>query len=198
MQKRIILPVLIGALLVGACGSRQAKQTGPTPEELAAQARADSIEAARRAEEERRRLEEERRRAEEEARRRAEEEARRAREILAEMVHFDFDKFDIRPSDQETLRRKATVLRANPDVRVRIVGHADERGSDEYNLALGLRRANAVRDFLVSLGLDASRFETASMGEEQPLVRESNEQAWAMNRRAEFHVTAGQVARTGM
>jgi len=197
MQKRIILPVLIGALLVGACGSRQAKQTGPTPEELAAQARADSIEAARRAEEERRRLEEERRRAEEEARR-AEEEARRAREILAEMVHFDFDKYDIRPSDQETLRRKAAVLRANPDVRVRIVGHADERGSDEYNLALGLRRANAVRDFLVSLGLDASRFETASMGEEQPLIRESNERAWAMNRRAEFHVTAGQVARTGM
>lgn len=197
MQKRIILPVLIGALLVGACGSRQAKQTGPTPEELAAQARADSIEAARRAEEERRRLEEERRRAEEEARR-AEEEARRAREILAEMVHFDFDKYDIRPSDQETLRRKAAVLRANPDVRVRIVGHADERGSDEYNLALGLRRANAVRDFLVSLGLDASRFETASMGEEQPLIRESNERAWAMNRRAEFHVTAGQVTRTGM
>src|SRR5690606_22329071 len=185
------------ALLVGACGSRQAKQTGPTPEELAAQARADSIEAARRAEEERRRLEEERRRAEEEARR-AEEEARRAREILAEMVHFDFDKYDIRPSDQETLRRKAAVLRANPDVRVRIVGHADERGSDEYNLALGLRRANAVRDFLVSLGLDASRFETASMGEEQPLIRESNERAWAMNRRGEFHVTAGQVARTGM
>jgi len=199
MQKRIILPALVGALLVGACGGKQPpQQAGPTPEELAAQARADSIEAARRAEEERRRLEEERRRAEEEARRRAEEEARRAREILAEMVHFDFDKFDIRASDQETLRRKVAVLRANPNVRIRIVGHADERGSDEYNLALGLRRANAVKDFLVGFGLDASRFETASMGEEQPLVRASNEEAWALNRRAEFQVTAGEATRTGM
>ncbi|HEX6940332.1 MAG TPA: OmpA family protein [Longimicrobiales bacterium] len=199
MQKRVILPALVGALLVGACsGNEPPQQVGPTPEELAAQARADSIEAARRAEEERRRLEEERRRAEEEARRRAEEEARRAREILAEMVHFDYDKYDIRPMDQETLRRKVSVLRANPDVRVRIVGHADERGSDEYNLALGLRRANAVKDFLVGFGLDASRFETVSMGEEQPIDPASNEAAWAQNRRAEFQVTAGEVTKTGM
>lgn len=198
MQKRIILPALVGALLVGACGGKQPpQQAGPTPEELAAQARADSIEAVRRAEEERRRLEEERRR-EEEARRRAEEEARRAREIFAERVHFDFDKFDIRASDQETLRRKAAVLRANPNARVRIIGHADERGSDEYNLALGLRRANAVRDFLVSLGIDPSRFETASMGEEQPLVRASNEEAWAQNRRAEFQLVSGELTRAGM
>lgn len=196
MQKRIVLSALVGALALGACGGNPPPQqeTGPSPEELA---RADSIEAARRAEEERLRLEEERRRAEEEARRRAEEEAARAREILAEMVHFDFDKYDIRPEYQTTLRSKADVLRANPDVRVRIEGHADERGSDEYNLALGMRRANAVKDFLVGFGLDASRFETVSLGEERPIDAASTEEAWARNRRAEFHVTAGEVAKTG-
>ncbi len=197
MHKRMILGALVGALALGACGGNPPPQqdTGPTAEELA---RADSIEAARRAEEERLRLEEERRRAEEEARRRAAEEAARAREILAQMVHFEYDKYAIRPEDQDILRTKAGVLRANPDVQVRVEGHADERGSDEYNLALGLRRANAVRDFLVGFGLDASRFETVSMGEERPIDPASNEAAWAQNRRAEFNVTAGEVARTGM
>lgn len=192
MQKRIILPMLVGAVFLGACGGKQAPQVEPP----VAATPGDDEEARRRAEEERRRREEEeRRRREEEERRRAEAEAARAREILAEMVFFDFDRYDIRMDAEATLRAKTGVLRANPDVRVRIEGHADERGSDEYNLALGMRRASAVRDFLVGFGLDASRFDVVSRGEEQPLDPRSNEEAWARNRRAEFHVISGQVLR---
>lgn len=194
MQKRIILPVLMGALLLGACGGKEAPQVDPAIE--AEQARLAEEEARRRAEEEARRRAEEERRREEEARRRAEAaEAAQALEIMQALVHFDYDRYNIRPDAEQRLMEKVAVLRANPNVRVRIEGHADERGSDEYNLALGLRRANAVRDFLVNYGIDASRFETVSFGEERPLVRASNEDAWAMNRRAEFQVVSGDLTR---
>jgi peptidoglycan-associated lipoprotein len=83
------------------------------------------------------------------------------------------------------------ILRANPGVQIRIAGHADERGSVEYNLALGMRRANAVREYLAGFGIDVSRFDTVSMGEDMPLDPASTEAAWARNRRAEFTVTGG-------
>lgn len=121
----------------------------------------------------------------------AEAAAARAREIIMEMVHFDFDRFNIRQDAQAVLQRKAEVLRAHPDVRIRIEGHADERGSQEYNLALGMRRANSVKEYLVGLGIDASRMEVVSFGEDRPLDPGSNEAAWAKNRRAEFHIIAG-------
>lgn len=199
MHKRIILPALVGALMLGACGGNPPPQqdTGPTPEEIAAQRRADSIAAAQRAAEEAARRERERMEAERRAREEAEREAARAREIIAEMVHFDYDRSDIRAEDQAILRRKVGVLRANPNVMIRIEGHADERGTDEYNLALGQRRANAIKDFLVGFGLDPNRFETTSFGEERPLNRGSNEMAWAQNRRGEFQITSGEVTRTG-
>src|SRR5690606_35379769 len=92
---------------------------------------------------------------------------------------------------QAVLQRKLPILRANPNLRLQIDGHADERGSIEYNDALGLRRANAVRDWFAAQGLDAGRFDVVSFGEERPLVAESNEDAWAQNRRAEFVITAG-------
>jgi peptidoglycan-associated lipoprotein len=76
-------------------------------------------------------------------------------------------------------------------VRLRIIGHTDERGSLEYNLALGMRRANAVRQYLGDFGIDPARFETTSMGEDSPVSGGSNESAWAQNRRAEFVITAG-------
>ncbi len=82
-----------------------------------------------------------------------------------------------------------TVLREYADLTLRIEGHCDERGSNEYNLALGQRRAEAVRRYLLSYGLDASRFNTISYGEERPLVRASSEDAWSQNRRSEFAVT---------
>lgn len=193
---RILVPVLLGTLALAACGSRQ------DPQDLA-QARADSLaalEAQRRAEEEaRRRAEEEearRRAAEEAAARRAEEEAAaeaaaRARAIIEESVHFDFDRHDIRADAEESLLGKIAVLRANPTLELRIGGHADERGSVEYNLALGMRRATAVKEFLTAYGLEAERFETVSYGEERPIAVGHDEASWAQNRRAEFQITAG-------
>ncbi len=91
------------------------------------------------------------------------------------------------------LQRKADVLRDHPDVRLTIEGHCDERGSIEYNQALGLRRAESAKRYLVSLGLDAARFQTVSFGEERPLVAASGEAAWAQNRRDEFRITAGDI-----
>lgn len=109
------------------------------------------------------------------------------------MVHFDFDRADIRSDDRAILDRKAEILGANGGLRLRIAGHADERGSDEYNLALGNRRAVAVKTYLANKGIDGSRLELVSYGEEQPLAGGHDEDAWAQNRRAEFEVTAGGV-----
>ncbi len=115
----------------------------------------------------------------------------RARAVIMEMTHFDFDKSDIRTGDAEILDRKLEVLRINPQVRVRIAGHCDERGSDEYNIALGNRRANAAKQYLVSRGIDASRIDIVSFGKERPLDPGSNDAAWARNRRDEFEIIAG-------
>ena len=110
---------------------------------------------------------------------------------LAAMINFEYDQAVIRSADQGTLDRKATILGANPNVKVQISGHADERGSDEYNLALGNRRATAAKQYLVSHGIDASRVETVSYGEERPIDPGHNEEAWAKNRRDETEITAG-------
>jgi peptidoglycan-associated lipoprotein len=116
-------------------------------------------------------------------------EIRRAMAVLEQLVYFDYDEATIRPDAQEALAAKVPFLRSNPNIRMRIEGHADERGSVEYNLALGMRRANAVRDYLTGFGLDASRFDTQSLGEDRPLVQGSSEAAWSQNRRAEFRVS---------
>ncbi len=193
-HRRAVISTLVVLLAVGgimaACGGPPEPE-GPTPEELE-QMRQDSIAEAR--QDSIRRLQEQMRRDSiEDARRREERqramaarEAARAREILETMIHFDFDKSNIRPDAEQILQQKVGVLRANQDMRIRIEGHADERGSVEYNLALGQRRAESAKDFLVGFGLDPSRFETTSFGESQPLVDESNEEAWAENRRDEF------------
>jgi peptidoglycan-associated lipoprotein len=103
-------------------------------------------------------------------------------------IHFDYDKSAIRAEDTAILKANYQYLKTN-DVRVLIEGHCDERGTTEYNIALGERRANATKRFLVDLGLDPARVDIITYGEERPLVRESNEAAWAQNRRAEFKVT---------
>jgi len=110
---------------------------------------------------------------------------------VATMIHFDFDMADIRPDDRALLDRKAAILGANSGLRLRISGHADERGSDEYNLALGSRRAAAAKNYLVNKGIDAGRIETVSFGEERPIDPGHDETSWQANRRAEFEVTAG-------
>ncbi len=99
-------------------------------------------------------------------------------------VHFDFDKYDIRPADAEILRQNAAVLSKYRTVKVQIEGHCDERGTNDYNLALGERRANSTKKYLISLGISQDRISTISYGEEKPTDRGSNEDAWAKNRRA--------------
>ncbi|HEX6308894.1 MAG TPA: OmpA family protein [Longimicrobiales bacterium] len=194
MIRRLVLMAVLAAMPLAACSRRQPPpEPQPTAPDTAGEGarraaelermRQDSIARANAA-------------ADADARRRADEATARARAILEEMVHFDYDESDLRADAQETLGRKIPILRSNPDVRLRIVGHADERGSVEYNLALGMRRANAVREYLAGFGVDASRFETTSMGEDRPIASGSNEQAWAQNRRAEFVITAGDTPLT--
>lgn len=99
---------------------------------------------------------------------------------------FDYDKSEIRPDARDALSKTAEFLRTHPQVKVLIEGHCDERGSTEYNLALGDRRAQAVRQFLISLGVSSDRMETVSWGKERPFCTESNEQCWQQNRRGHF------------
>lgn len=121
--------------------------------------------------------------------------AARRRATIEEMVFFDYDRYNIRSDAAETLSRKLPILREDAAIRLRIDGHADERGSIEYNLALGMRRAQAVKDYLAGFGLNASRFQAQSFGEERPLDPATTEAAYARNRRAEFYMTGGVSSR---
>ncbi|MBI2359566.1 MAG: peptidoglycan-associated lipoprotein Pal [Deltaproteobacteria bacterium] len=109
-------------------------------------------------------------------------------------VYFDYDRSDLRPDARETLKRNAEWLKANPSARVEVEGHCDERGTNEYNLALGAKRAQAAKDYLVSLGIAAGRLSTISYGEEVPVCREQNEGCWQKNRRARFVILPARPA----
>jgi peptidoglycan-associated lipoprotein len=177
------LLVLALAGLAAACGGKSAPEQpapeptpaanpAPTPapaDDAAERARADSIARANQ----------------------MAEQARAVAADLAAMINFEYDQATIRSTDQAVLDRKAAILGANPNVRLQISGHADERGSDEYNLALGNRRAAAAKRYLEGKGIDASRMEVVSYGEERPLNTGHDEAAYAQNRRDEFQVTAG-------
>ena len=106
--------------------------------------------------------------------------------VMQEDIFFDFDKSTLTPAAQDSLMQKAAWLRANASVTVTIEGHCDERGTNEYNLALGDRRADSAKAFLVDLGIAASRLTTISYGEERPLCPQKNEECWAKNRRGHF------------
>jgi peptidoglycan-associated lipoprotein len=108
---------------------------------------------------------------------------------LLQDIHLDYDRADLRDQDRSTLSQNAETLKKFDFLVITVEGHCDERGSVEYNLALGERRAKAAYDYLVSLGVDASRLKTVSYGKEVPLCQESNEDCWARNRRAHFAVT---------
>ena len=103
-------------------------------------------------------------------------------------VFFDFDKYDIRPDDSRTLDANAGWFKSNPNHLILIEGHCDERGTNEYNLALGERRAKATMNYLVSQGVQASRITIISYGEERPVCTEKTEECWSKNRRAQFLV----------
>jgi len=105
-------------------------------------------------------------------------------------IHFDFDKYDIDPADAAILKGIADVLKKYHKVKIQIEGHCDERGAVEYNLALGERRANSTRNYLVSIGVSPERISAISYGKERPLDPGHNEAAWAKNRRAHTIITA--------
>ncbi len=187
--RRLFVSVIAATLLVGACGGDP-----PPPPPAPPQADQDSLrayndsvaaaEAARRAAAERAAAE----RAAEAERQRL---MREARTTLEAMVFFEYDMSDIRNDAATALRAKVYILRRSPQVQLRIEGHADERGSTEYNMALGNRRADAIRQFVTGFGLAENRFEIVSFGEGRPLQQGSTEAAWARNRRGQFVITAG-------
>jgi peptidoglycan-associated lipoprotein len=183
MRLPSLLMLLSAAAFAVACGGKAApEEPAPQPEPAAepAPTPAPVDDSA-----ERERLEKER------LAREAAERARVAAADLAAMINFDYDQAVVRQADQATLDRKAAIMAANPGVKIRIAGHADERGSDEYNLALGNRRAAAAKRYLENKGVDASRVDVVSYGEERPLNPGTDETAYAQNRRDEFEVTAG-------
>lgn len=186
MKLRLVAVLVLLVIPVVGC-SRNRPAPGPTPtssnsdDDARARARADSIAAAELA---RRQAAEREQRAQ----------MARAQESLRNAVFFQYDSQELDGEAQERLRTKAAILRANPAIALRIEGHADERGSTEYNIALGQRRAESVRTFLTGYGITGNRLATISYGKERPAVEGSNETAWARNRRAEFAVTSGEVS----
>lgn len=113
-----------------------------------------------------------------------------ARTISDGVVYFDFDKFNIRDEYRETLRQKAELMKAYPGIRVRIEGNCDARGTQEYNLALGERRARAAYEYMVMLGVNPAQLEIISYGKERPAVEGTGPAVWAKNRRDDFRVVA--------
>ncbi len=105
-----------------------------------------------------------------------------------ETVYFDYDRFQLQEDASRTLSRNAQYLQRNPQLRVRVEGHCDERGTDQYNLALGENRSLSVREYLISMGIDPSRIEVFSYGEYEPAVQGADESSWRWNRRADFKV----------
>lgn len=186
MKLRLVVALALVVVTIAGC-RRSTPEPAPAPVaastngDAAARARADSIAAADLA---RRQAEEREMRAE----------RARAQEILSNVVYFELDSDRLTAEAEETLRTKAAILRANPSLEIRVEGHADERGSTEYNLALGQRRAESVRSFMSGYGITGNRLATLSYGKERPVVEGSNESAWSRNRRAEFAITAGEIS----
>ena len=110
---------------------------------------------------------------------------------VGDTVHFEYNAYDIMEGDKSTLQRQAAWLAKYPSVRITIEGNCDERGTREYNLALGARRANAVKEYLVSLGVSGARVETISYGKERPMCTESSESCYAQNRRGVTTISGG-------
>ena len=188
-----LLLLITGFMFAASCAKKQVvSEPMVTPAEEEAEAkRLAAEEAAREAQKalEQERLREERLREE----RLQELKARKEREEIAEQerfinehIHFEFDKSRLLPEAKEILRKNAKWLSAHPDVSVIIQGHCDERGTNEYNMALGDRRSHSTKTYLVDLGVAPERLTTITYGEERPLDPGHNEAAWAKNRRAQF------------
>ena len=184
-----LLFVAFGLLFTVACA-----QKSVAPEPIIPQISQEELDAQKREAAEKLRQEElARQKALEEQRLQAEEEARQRQMIfdarslfINEDIYFEFDRSRLLPDAQDVLKRKAAWLMNNSDVSVVIEGHCDERGTNEYNMGLGDRRAQSAQTFLINLGISTSRLQTVSFGEERPVDPRHNEEAWAKNRRAHF------------
>jgi peptidoglycan-associated lipoprotein len=171
----IILPIMF---FTASCSKKQVVKTEPTPTTQPEVPKA-SDRSAKEAEQARR-LQENRLRAQAAAREAA------GTAFINEHIHFAFDSSVLSDQAQQILKSKAEYLRTNPGVRVTVEGHCDERGTNTYNMALGDRRAESVKKFLVNLDINANRLSSISYGEERPIVMGKNEASWAKNRRAQF------------
>lgn len=112
-------------------------------------------------------------------------------QTLIQDIHFDYDRYDIKDDAKPVLKEVSAILSRNKNIKVIIEGHCDERGTNEYNLGLGDRRANSAREFLIALGIPSNKIETISYGEEKPLCENQTEECWAKNRRAHFVLVEG-------
>lgn len=193
-MRNSVLP-LCALMALGAASCKRVKPIAPAPVPAA---QADSIERARQqavddslraAQERERQLQQERQRQAAELAAVQEAEAIAA---ITGTVYFDYDQSALSPEARVTLDAKVPALQARPEFRIRITGHTDERGSSEYNLALGLRRAAELKAYLMAHGIDGGRIDISSMGEERPAAQGSSEAAWALNRRAEFTQVTGE------
>jgi peptidoglycan-associated lipoprotein len=186
---RNVAALMLALTAAAACKKKPEVVPVPTPMPtpvVQPKVNTDSINAARAAEDARRKAAADA----EEARRNAGAIAA-AKAAIAQPIYFDYDKDEIRDDQKSALEAKIPVLTLNSDIRIRVAGNTDSRGSDEYNLALGQRRAATVKRYLISRGIAESRIETVSFGEERPAVQGENEEAWAKNRRDEFEIIAG-------
>ena len=178
--------IIPGLLFTASCAKKAVKEDTMAAQQAEEEAAMKAREAAERAKQE----EMERQKALEEQK--LKDEAMMKKEAMEafmnEDIHFDFDSSTLTPDAQEILKQKAQWLRDNPEKTATIEGHCDDRGTNEYNLALGDRRATSAKAFLVDLGIPASRLTTISYGEERPIDPGQNEEAWAKNRRCHFTI----------
>ncbi|GMT41982.1 MAG: hypothetical protein IEMM0002_0393 [bacterium] len=162
--------------------------TTPNEEAVEVQPSAEEMERQRQEEMERQRQEELARMRQQELEAETEPAAVDLSTVL-ETVYFDYDKYTLKQATRESLSRNAEWLKANSSIQLQIEGHCDERGTEEYNLALGERRSSSVKNYLVSLGVDENRLYTISYGEEMPVDPGHSGDSWTQNRRAEFKIT---------
>lgn len=196
MNRKTFFIVLILLLTLGfsyGCGKKPVGAPGDSRAEISAEERARMAEEERRKVMEKQAMEERRLQEERLAREREQsQDERQAQEIvdeiLATRIHYDFDSYELRPEARKALQQISEHMKKFEGLRLVIEGHCDERGTAEYNLALGERRARAAYEFLILLGVGSDRMQIISYGEERPLDPRTNESAWAQNRRAEFKV----------
>jgi len=192
MRSGVVVLVLAVMFFAGSCSQRKSRIDASDAGRPSPMDKASAEEEARRRAEAERRAQAERQAQSESALAAA---AQRSQAVMDEVqafesepIYFDFDRSEIKPEYRPMLEKKAAWLKARPEYRLRIEGHCDERGTAEYNVALGEKRAASVMDYLVAVGVPPRRVSTISYGEERPAVRGQDESAWAGNRRAEFRL----------